>query len=334
MGSVATCRKRGAKAFIVDVPATLLKRNTEATKAARALYSSMRAICEGKTGALRIRGRWLKAKAIDAAAEMCRDVRMRAMRELVALGLVTTERERVERVIGGRRRVVLGVVHYFVHRQPVTEKSKKAPFLLKSIPSTVEEIDSQVFSNPPVGAVSSGSAVLPVVSKNEKGIISHHHPEQPPADDDSLALLRAKAEQALSKKYDPEIVGIALDHILERIVEHGEPIGSHRYILKAFENLWASREYNEVFDEVQNRKRLREKFMSGFTGELTPEMEERRRAFIAMRVAEVRVADSESAVLRSSDSRNTCVFKRSHDGERVRTDLCQQEVSKSEEPRP
>ena len=108
---------------------------------------------------------------------------------------------------------------------------------------------------------------------------------------DSLALLRAKAEEILFKQYDPEMVVIALDHILVRIVEHGEPIGSHKYILKAFENLWASQEYAEVFDEFQNRKRLREKFMPRFTGELTAEMEERRRAFIAMHGAEVRNAD-------------------------------------------
>jgi hypothetical protein len=99
------------------------------------------------------------------------------------------------------------------------------------------------------------------------------------ADDDSLALLRAKAEETLSQTYDPEIVGIALDHILGRIVEHGEPIGSHRYIVKAFENLWAGREYNEVFDELQNRKRLREKFMPGFTGELSVASETQRQEF-------------------------------------------------------
>jgi hypothetical protein len=44
---------------------------------------------------LKIKGRCLKAKAIDAAADMCRDVRMVAMRDLMALGLVTMERERV-----------------------------------------------------------------------------------------------------------------------------------------------------------------------------------------------------------------------------------------------
>ena len=151
--SAAAGKRKVAAPFIVDVSASLLRRNTELSKAARVLYSTMRSLADGKTGAVRIKNRWLKARAIDAEGEMCRCVRLRAMRELVATqGLVTMERERIERVIGCRKRVVLGACHYFVHRQPVPSASrKKQPFLLKSLSSTVEEIDPQFISQHPGG---------------------------------------------------------------------------------------------------------------------------------------------------------------------------------------
>jgi hypothetical protein len=127
-------RLQQRKLFIVDAPAPMLRRSTEFSKNARILYMTMRAMADGRTGQLRIGTRWLLATAIDSAAEMCRDNRMCAMRELIALGLVTAERERVSRIIKGRERVVLGRTKYTVHK-PNT--------LLRSISSTVEEIDSQ-----------------------------------------------------------------------------------------------------------------------------------------------------------------------------------------------
>jgi len=51
------------------------------------------------------------------------------------------ERERVTRIIGGRKRVVLGSVRYLVQRSPVArEIAKTRPFLLQSFSSTVEKI--------------------------------------------------------------------------------------------------------------------------------------------------------------------------------------------------
>jgi len=130
----------------------MLKRNMQLSKNARHLYMTMRALANGRTGELKLNGRWLPAVAIDSDAEMCRDVRMSAMRELITFGFVTTDRERIERFIGGRKRVVLGRTRYRVHRQPMSpcsKISKKPNVLLKSISSTVEEIDSQDLSNPP-----------------------------------------------------------------------------------------------------------------------------------------------------------------------------------------
>jgi hypothetical protein len=131
---------------------------------------TMRALADYKTGELRINGRWIRAAAIESAAEFCRDIRLRGMRELVAIGLVTYDFERVVRFIGGRRRVVRGRTRYVVHKEAITPNSgsstaqnpnvlggsvreiiEKPRILLKSISSTVEEIDSQDLSEAPTG---------------------------------------------------------------------------------------------------------------------------------------------------------------------------------------
>ena len=201
MGRCFTCdaaspqAEKTKKPFIVDVPASMLKRNPnlQLNKAARNLYTTMRALANGKTGELKINGRWVKATVIDKAAEMCRDLRMRAMRDLVALGLVTMERERVKRVIKGRIRVVRSFTKYVVFRSPTTNESaakrkqngntdaKNQPILLQSISSTVVEIDSQFFSETPRGGSPdfSGSAFQKeVVEEN------HNQSSSPRKDDD------------------------------------------------------------------------------------------------------------------------------------------------------
>jgi len=75
-------------------------------------------LADGKTGDLRIGGRWLKATVFDKGAEMCRAVRMAAMRELIAEGLVTMNRPRIWRKIGDRTRTVLGKRQYKVFKTP------------------------------------------------------------------------------------------------------------------------------------------------------------------------------------------------------------------------
>jgi hypothetical protein len=170
------------KPFVVAAPAPMLKRNPTLSKNARNLYMTMWTLADGKTGELRINGRWLQSVVIDRAAEMCRDIRMKCMRELIALGLVSFDRERVERFVKGRKRVVLGRTRYCVHRRaqiqhyqqnvtpnreldgsekpndfggPVPKIIKTPNVLLKSISSTVEEIDSQILSVTPIEALPS-----------------------------------------------------------------------------------------------------------------------------------------------------------------------------------
>lgn len=314
-------RARSAtRAFIVDVPANLLKRNTEVSKDARDLYSTMRSLADGKTGALRIKRRWLKAKAIDAAAEMCRDVRMRAMRELVALGFVTMERERVERVIGGRRRVVMGAVHYIVYRQPVTSKSaKKQPFLLKSISSTVEEIDSQFLSETPSGTVSGGSVVPSVVSERGTGKVNHHHQAPSKTDDDRATLylsgqeppnrfeqLQEKAKANLvAQGEDPEFVETAIQFIDERSWLFGKVPATEAYYVASFATLkHNSAEMAELWEIVNRRRALREKYMSGFTGELSEESETNRRAFNAKMMPRDRTSKHEDSARESIEPKS------------------------------
>ena len=47
-------QKQDRKAFIVDAPATMLKRNSSISRNARILYNAMRALADGKTGELKI----------------------------------------------------------------------------------------------------------------------------------------------------------------------------------------------------------------------------------------------------------------------------------------
>jgi hypothetical protein len=148
-------------------------------------------------------------------------------RELAALGLVTVERERVERVIKGRKRVVWGAVHYFVHRQPVTPKNaKNRPILLKSFSSTVEQIDSQSLSNPPVSDVSLNTS-------------AHEHNQSHQSDRDSVGtdddFIKAILENPKTK--DPQgQIAAALAIIKERAHATGVKIQSVKYYEKALEN--------------------------------------------------------------------------------------------------
>jgi hypothetical protein len=139
----------------------MLKRHVQLSKNARHLYMTLLALADGRTGQLKINNRWLKAKAFDAAAEICRDVRLAAMNELIDAGRVTRKFEMVVRFIGGRRRAVRSHSQYTVYRtaqkpnvsgRPHQKIVEKPCILLKSISSTVEEIDSQVLSRLPSAA--------------------------------------------------------------------------------------------------------------------------------------------------------------------------------------
>ena len=292
--------------FIVDMPATMLKCNAKLSRNARILYAAMRALAHGKTGELKIPGRrwgqsedaWLQATEFDRKAQMCRCVRLRAMRELVAHGLVSVERERVGRFLGGRRRVVLGPCHYSVHRQAVAPRTIKSPKILQeSIFSTVEEIDSQIFPNPPLdprGLVFSAAATFAAENGSDsEGTKSSSAPQNRTADDDDSGISLSDFNGASAPKGNPNrpveeeqthvekildraaatlerrgenplLVAEALSFIDQRSHEAGTVPGSERYYIVAYETLLqAPDDLAEVTDLMIRKKRLRDKFIPG-----------------------------------------------------------------------
>jgi hypothetical protein len=250
-------RQAKKKPFIVDAPASMLKRNEQLSKGARHLYMTMRALADGKTGELKINGRWLRATAIESAAEIGRDARLRYMRELVAMGFVTRDFERVLRFIGGRRRMVRGRTQYKVHREAsisnaddstsqkpnvlgeAARKIVKNPnILLKSISSTVEEIDSQEVSNPPTVPVADKIGYCDVRSVKPGGDESSSPAKNADKNDDDSAPLHRNSpkkhkEEAkarlLEEGHSPQFVDAALDCIEERA--GSDPNSANFYIL-------------------------------------------------------------------------------------------------------
>jgi hypothetical protein len=146
MPYVALAVPKSKRPFIVDIEASLLKRNARLSKAARSLYGTMCGLADGKTKELAINGHPLDWSYIAREAEIGRCSWLKYLRELTIAGLVRTERERVTRIVDGRKRVVFGRAHYFVPRQAISEENiKKQPILLRSISSTVQEVDPQDF---------------------------------------------------------------------------------------------------------------------------------------------------------------------------------------------
>jgi hypothetical protein len=290
---IVQTRTRGKtprKSFIVDMDASILR---ELGKHARALYNALRYMADGKSGELRFRERWYKAKEFDREAKMCERVRLAAMRELVTAGLVTYTRPRVSRMIGGRLRAVAGGVHYVVHREPVPLKNRRQTrdssklHLQNCIPGSLLEMQSQIVPNPPLGA---GGSVFPD-SENDSGSKSAKSSSAPgPADDDSrdsqsnfkgngngipnhnppvkekqthVEKILNRAAAILEERGDnPIFVAEALAFIDQRSHEARSIPASVRYYLIAYETLLnAPDDLAYVTDLVIRKKSLRAKFM-------------------------------------------------------------------------
>lgn len=288
MAHIATAWK---KPFIVDAPAPMLKRNEQLSKNARRLYLTMRALANGQTGELKINGKWLRAATIDSAAEMCRDVRMESMRELIALGLVTAYRERVLRFVGGRLRSVLGKVHYIVYREAITPEQSDASvtnhaisgdaprkitenpnILQQSISSTVEEIDSQDLSNPPTTVGLGSVGVCGKLKKVGKSESSSSAPSRlATIDDDSNPCPDWDLIESTIEKHKHEakttlllggwaehIIDAALDYIEQRSDHSGSIPASANYFLAAFNAAIADpRDKKVITKHASQRARLR-----------------------------------------------------------------------------
>ncbi len=128
--------------------------------------------------------------------------------------------------------------------------------------------------------------------ENDSGeTLDHHHPQtQTKTDDDVFNSLRENRFEKLQdtaknfltgKGEDPEFVEVAIQRIDERSASLGKSPASPAYYIAAFETLkHSSEDTAEIWETVNRRHALREKYMANFTGKLSPEMEERRRMFI------------------------------------------------------
>jgi hypothetical protein len=244
--------------FIVDMPAPMLTRNTELSRNARNLWGTLRGLADGKTGELRIKGQWMKATYFDRKAEMCKNTRLPAMRELIATGYVTVKRPRVWRMIGGRMRAVAGPTQYTVHREPaprIDQQSKDSSkvHLQESISSTVQKMDSQFFSNPPLRADGS------VFSEHTQGLeitVESNHQRHLPADDEFSAssFNNMKTEKArgilLGRGHDPLFVDIALARVVDLAEAKKKIPRSAEYFVTSVERALSDpQEYAEI-DEI------------------------------------------------------------------------------------
>jgi hypothetical protein len=178
------------KPFIVNVAPALLD---GASPRACRIYMTLLRRADGQSGDLKIPCRkgnkaepvWLKATQFDREARMSKPTRLKAMRELVALGLVTIVRPRVRRMIGGRMRAVAGPTHYTVHRAPVvhenhqkpahSSKVKGHPPVQKANSSAVEELYPQILSTTPSGPSRGSAARAEDVSRWKYNKRCHQH---------------------------------------------------------------------------------------------------------------------------------------------------------------
>jgi hypothetical protein len=298
----ATAESRN-KPFVCDVPAKMLRRSKVLSKGARLLYGTMRGLANGRTGELAIRGNLLDWKFIAREAEIGRDQWQRLIRELLASGYVTRERERVEHFKSGRRRLVLGRARYFVHKQP--KSLKKPSILLVPYSPTVEESGTQVFSETPYR-----DGALPAESEYEKLAREKQQSSSPSRGDDGSrppsldsganpfltdedqALvrnvqerLRAQYPQAYdrnkSRVDDPAFVQEAICIIDER-GESAISIPDAYFASGVAKILDCEKDMLALSDILTRKEHLRKKFMAGFARTLGAAQEEARQQFNRM----------------------------------------------------
>jgi hypothetical protein len=296
-----------ANSFICDLPADLLKRNPKLSRGARALYGTMRALANGKTGELAIRGNPLDWQYISKQAEICRRTWHKLLHELVESGYVRCERERVVIWKNGRRRVVLGHSRYFVHKQP---KNPRKPIALqRGISCKVQEVPPQISSNTPCcpERVSNEARTEPYLIEN-----AHKSSKAPLLDDDFWAsnpflseedskIIRgirrnlAEANPWLVERIQLHTISddwlaVAMDYIEAR--GQGRISSPIQYFTRAFTNFFSNvatdtdddRDMLDCINEEFDRKKiLRKKYLEKLRP-LTPEQELTRQAFNSMNV--------------------------------------------------
>jgi len=263
--------------FIIAIDAAVLRQSRKKSSAfdlsprAVQVYMTMRALGNGKTGHLAIRGTPLDWRYIARQARVGRDVWQAALRELIWKGWVTRKPERVEIYRNGRKRVVWGRCHYWVHKQPQVAPSSKIaqkPYILPMPdPTAAEEPGTQIISETPRVLVRDGSEACSGINiGNKKKYSNHHHQKNRKSDDDSRATLLKSNPDLFLPEEDGETIrrvrqNLAADHPhlvqalkLETIsddwfaiaMNHIEGRGKGKisspvaYFTKAFANLFAN----------------------------------------------------------------------------------------------
>jgi hypothetical protein len=303
--------KERSKSFICDIPAHLLKRSTELSRGARNLYATMRALANGKTGELAIRGNPLDWRFIARRAEIGRDLWQRLLRELLASGYVTRERERVEHYRHGRKRIVLGRARYFVHKLPKT--IRKPSILLMPDSSTVGESGTQIISETPYRGTASVVDVVSASERSEKG----NQPSSSPCghDDDSREtsvdsltnLLLTDEDQILvrnvqarlhtqypraydrnkSRVDDPAFIQEAICVVDGR--GHSAISVSDAYFASGISKILdCEMDMLALSATLARKEKLRKKYMTEFSPTLTPAQEESRQKFHRMVEGKIR----------------------------------------------
>lgn len=237
--------KSHAKVFIVDVSATMLKQTKELKLSAKArmVYLTMRALANGKTGHLAIQSNPLDWRYISKCAGVGRDVWQRSLNELMAAGYVTRQRESVEIYQRGRKRVVWGRAHYWVHRQPkvaTNSRTSKKPYILPMPDfSAAEESGTQFLSNPPSGVECRGGGLSSEIDSRKVTQSNHRHPEKE-TDDDSVFVRAKRMLLETRPAEEAPYIENGLEMIGHRVHESGIKPASPQYYIQAYENLKTS----------------------------------------------------------------------------------------------
>ncbi len=269
------------------------------------LYGTMRGLANGKTGELAIRGNPLDWRFIAREAEIGRDQWQRLLRELLAAGYVTRERERVEHYKNGRKRIVLGRARYFVHRQP--KAVKRASILLVPDSPTVEESGIQISSETPYTIQRFGVAVE---SEREKPREGKQQSSSPSKDDDGSpvssldseanpfltdedrtlvqnvqARLRAQYPQAYDRNKDRVDDPLFVQEAIAMIDQRGESAISvpDSYFASGIAKILdCDADMRALSDDLARKEQLCKKFMPGFAPTLDAAQEEARQQFNRM----------------------------------------------------
>lgn len=296
--------KERSKPFICDIPARLLTRNTELSRGARMLYVAMRGLANGKTGELAIRGNPLDGKFIARKAEIGRDLWQQLLKELLAAGYVTRQRERVAHYKGGRKRIVLGRARYFVYKQPKT--IKKPIILLMPDSSTVEESGTQIIQKhltadsggfdvvsgfEPIGGNTKSSSP---VADDDAGVTSFDSTanSNPFLTDEDRALvqnvqarLRAQYPQAYDRNKDRVDDPAFIQEAISMIDKRGESAISvpDAYFASGIAKILdCEADLLALLDVLARKEHLRKKFMTGFAPTLEAAQEKARQQFNRM----------------------------------------------------